>query len=242
LFERALALDAGSIEAQSWLATELASRALDGLTDTPAADIARAEELAMQAVTASPRNEHAHFAKGQVPRAQRRPREAISEYETVIAFNRNSVNALAALSWCKLYSGSIEEVIPVLEQVIRLSPRDPNIGAWYNRIGLVHLLQSRTDEAIIWLEKARSTNPALSSVRARLAAACALKGEIERADAELAEARRLNLDGRYSSIARLATAEYFKVPKIHALFETTYFAGLRKAGMPEERGRPTRRP
>ena len=27
LFERALALDAGSIEAQSWLATELASRA-----------------------------------------------------------------------------------------------------------------------------------------------------------------------------------------------------------------------
>jgi hypothetical protein len=24
------------------------------------------------------------------------------------------------------------------------------------------------------------------------------------------------------------------VPKIRALFETTYFAGLRKAGMPEE--------
>jgi hypothetical protein len=27
---------------------------------------------------------------------------------------------------------------------------------------------------------------------------------------------------------------YFGVPKIHALFETTFFAGLRKAGMPEE--------
>jgi hypothetical protein len=26
---------------------------------------------------------------------------------------------------------------------------------------------------------------------------------------------------------------YFGVPKIHALYENTYFAGLRKAGMPE---------
>src|SRR6266481_5984270 len=43
LFERALELDPGSVEAQSWLATELASRALDGLTDAAAADIARAE-------------------------------------------------------------------------------------------------------------------------------------------------------------------------------------------------------
>ena len=98
----------------------------------------------------------------------------------------------------------------------------------------MHLLRSRIDEAIIWFEKARSTNPALSSVHARLAAACALKGETERAAAELAEARRLNLDGRYSSIARLATAEYFSVPEIRTLFEVTYFAGLRKAGMSEE--------
>jgi hypothetical protein len=27
---------------------------------------------------------------------------------------------------------------------------------------------------------------------------------------------------------------YFGVPKIRALFEATYFPGLRKAGMPEE--------
>jgi hypothetical protein len=27
---------------------------------------------------------------------------------------------------------------------------------------------------------------------------------------------------------------YFGVPKIRALYEATYFAGLRKAGMPQE--------
>jgi adenylate cyclase len=232
LFERALVLDAGSIEAQSWLATELASRALDGLTDTPAADIARAEELAAQAVTASPRNQHAHFAKGQVLRAQHRPQEAIPEYETVIAFNRNHVNALAAIGWCKLYTGSIEEVIPLLEQAIRLSPRDPNIGAWYNRIGLVHLARSRIEEAILWFEKARSTNPVQSSVHAYLAACYALNGETDRAAAELAQARRLNRDGRYTSIARMGYQTM--MPMVRELFEATLLAGLRKAGMPEE--------
>ena len=84
------------------------------------------------------------------------------------------MNALAAIGWCKLYTGLIEEVIPLLEQAIHLSPRDPNIGAWYNRIGLVHLVQSRIGEAIVWFETALSTNPASSSVHSYLAASYAL--------------------------------------------------------------------
>ena len=46
------------------------------------------------------------------------------------------------------------------EQAIRLSPRDTAISIWYQWIGDVHLLQSHTDEAILWLEKARHANPA----------------------------------------------------------------------------------
>ena len=44
-----------------------------------------------------------------------------------------------------------------------------------------------------------------------LASAYALKGETERAAAELAEARRLSGDDRYSSIARLKAVGYFGV-------------------------------
>jgi len=98
----------------------------------------------------------------------------------------------------------------------------------------VHLLQSRTDEAIVWLEKARSANPAIPFFHIRLAAAYGLKGETGRAAAELAEARKLVGDDRYSSLARYTTGGYFGVPKVRALCEATYFAGLRKAGMPEE--------
>jgi hypothetical protein len=34
-------------------------------------------------------------------------------------------------------------------------------------------------------------------------------------------------------VARLRAKQYFGVPKIRASFEAAYFAGLRKAGMPE---------
>jgi tetratricopeptide (TPR) repeat protein len=196
--------------------------------------MSRAEELAGQALAAAPRSALAHFAKGEVLNAQDRFGEAIPEYETVLTIDRNFVGALNALAKCKMLTGSIEEVIPLAERSIRLNRRAPQIAIMYFRIGQVHLLQSRTDEAVVWLEKARSANPGLPYVHAALASAYALKDASERAAAELGEARGLNSDGRYSSIARLSDAQYFGVPKIRALFETTFFAGLRKAGMQEE--------
>jgi tetratricopeptide (TPR) repeat protein len=166
-------------------------------------------------------------------RAQGRLHEAIPEYETAIAINRNWTTAIYALSHCKLLTGSIEETIPLIEQAIRLSPRDPFIANWYGGIGRAHLVQSHIDDAISWFERARGANPCLVSARAFLAASYALKAQPERAAAELAEVRRLSGGGYYSSITRLRKTGYFGVPTILALFETTFFAGLREAGVPD---------
>jgi TolB-like protein/class 3 adenylate cyclase/tetratricopeptide (TPR) repeat protein len=234
-FEHALALDPQSVHAQSWLASALVDRVLNGMSRSAAIDLARADRLAVQALTASPRNAHAHLAKGSVLRAKNRWEEAIREFETALGLNRNMLRALHELAWCKLHTGSIEEAIPLEEQAIRLSPRDPGVGYRYGLIGTVHLLQSRIDEAIIWLEKARSAVPAASDVRSRLASAYALKGETERAAAELAEARRLDGGDHFSNIANLKARRWRSWgPKTRALFEATWFAGLRKAGMPDE--------
>jgi len=143
------------------------------------------------------------------------------------------VGALNDLGFCKLFTGSIDEVIPLVDQAIRLSLRDPAIGHSYFAIGIVHLLQSRTDEAILWLEKARHHSPRFPLPHGYLASAYALKGESEHAAAELAEARKLSSDGRYSSIAHVRAIGIYRVPKALALFETTYFDGLRKACVPE---------
>ena len=233
LFERALALDPQSVAARSWLALTLANRVINQMTDRTAGDIARAKELIGEALAESPRSATVHFAKGEVLRAEKQYEEAVPEYEMVLALDRNSASALLALGHSKLMIGSIEELIPLVEQAMRLSPRDPQIAVMYYRIGEVHLLQSSTDKAIPCFEKARSANPELHYVHAFLASAYALNGETERAAAELAEARRLVGDDQYSSIARLKTG-YLGVPKIRALFEATLLVGLRKAGVPEE--------
>jgi TolB-like protein/DNA-binding winged helix-turn-helix (wHTH) protein len=240
LFQHALALDPRSVEAQSLLAAALANRATDGMADSAAADMARAESLAAQTLAASPNNPLAHLIKGGVLRWRGRCVEAMTEYEMVIASDPNAAGARANLGLCKLLTGSIEETIPLEEQAIRLSPRDVGIDVWYDWIGRVHLLQSRTGEAIVWFERARNANPGQPFHHAYLASAYGLNGEYKRAAAELSEARRLISDNRYSSISHLrgfgfgASGGYWGVPKIRDLFERTYFVGLRKAGMPEE--------
>ena len=233
LYERALELDSGSQKVQSFLAWQLAARVIDQMTDTAAADLARAETLADRALNVFPDTALTHFAKAQVLHAQQRYEEAIPEYETVLAINRNWVHAIATLGSCKFITGAIEESIPAQERAIRLSPRDPRIWQYYFWIGQVHLLQSSTDEAILWFEKARSANPEHPLPHAYLASAYGLAAEIEQAVGELTEARKLGSDDRYASIASLMAVGPFGVPKIRALFEATYFVGLRKAGMPE---------
>jgi adenylate cyclase len=236
LFERALALDPESVESLSLLANSLVGRVLDGMSGSAAADLERADELIGQTLAAFPRSAYVHLVKGKVLLAQNRWDEAVPEFETALRLNRNLVWALHELAWCRLYAGSIVEVIPLEQQAIRLSPRDPNIGWWYYMIGTVHLLQSHTDGAIGWLEQARSSLPAAPFIRGRLASAYALRGETERASAELAEVRRLDGGDLFSSIAHLKAAPggWWGAPKTRALFEATYFAGLRKAGMPDE--------
>ena len=236
LFEHALALDPESVEAQSRLANALVVRVLNGMAGSPAADLARAEGLIDQALATSPRYAFAHHVKGHVLLALRGWEEAIAEYEAALASNHNLVAALHGLALCKLCAGSIGEVPQLMEQAIRLSPRDPGIGHCYDLIGIVHLLQSHIEEAIVWLEKARGALPGVPVFHSHLASAYALSGEAERASAELAEARRLGRGDFVWSIARVKASGVLRMstPKTLALAELTFLAGLRKAGMPEE--------
>ncbi len=234
LFERALTLDVHSAGAQAYLATTLMNRALANIGETDAADYARAEDLVTQALAASPRSAIAHYAKGQLRRAQGRFAEAIGEYETVLSLDRNSTDALFALGIAKLFAGAIDETIPLEKQVIRLSPRDRLLGSVYAQIGRVHLMQSRTEDAIVWLEKAQGDVPGLPYIHAWLAAAYGLRGETERGAGALAEARRLGWSFRDIAHIRTSAATIGASPKYRELLEATMVPGLRKAGLPEE--------
>jgi TolB-like protein len=142
-YERALVLDSASPEAQAHLATALAFRIQDFVPESADADLARAELLARQALMLSPRSVRAHYAMAEVFRTQRSYTEAISEYEEVLAIDRNSVDALASLGRCRTYIGPVDDAINAQQQAMWLSPRDPALFNWYFRIGEAHLVQSR---------------------------------------------------------------------------------------------------
>jgi tetratricopeptide (TPR) repeat protein len=108
--------------------------------------------------------------------------EAIGYFERALAHDPGSVAAKASLAGTlagRVLEGMTETRAADLERA------EANM---YNRIGIAYLLQSRTDEAIVWLEKAREANPTRSFPYAGLASAHALEGDIERASAELADA------------------------------------------------------
>jgi TolB-like protein/class 3 adenylate cyclase/Tfp pilus assembly protein PilF len=231
LLERALALDPRSVDTQAVLAVALIDRVLEQVSDSVDADIERAERLVAQVLGASPSHALGHFARGQILRAQHRFEAAIAEYETAIAANRNWVVAIAALGICKYFAGALDAAIPAQELAIRLSPRDPRVPNWYWRIGMVHLLQSRIDSAILWLEKARTANQRLPGPHAWLASAYALKGDLRRAATELEEARQLSHDNRYATIARYQSS--FGSGMTAPLTESSFLDGLRMAGVPE---------
>jgi len=68
-----------------------------------------------------------------------------------------------------------------------------------------------------------------------LAGALGLKGDVDEARAEIAEA--LKLKPEVNSIARwraIGPTLGLGDPRLQALMEKTVYAGLRKAGMPEE--------
>ena len=105
---------------------------------------------------------------------------------------------------------------------------------WYTWIGFVHLMQSRIDEAIAWLEKGRSAQPRVSPPHWLLAAAYGFKGDRGRARAELADAVTLTGSDRYSSIVRIRDNGDWYTSALRDRMETVFFPGLRAAGLPEE--------
>jgi adenylate cyclase len=108
---------------------------LSWMSDSPADDVHRAEELVDQALAGSPRYAFAHYIKGAVLRAQNRWQDAISEDETALALDRNLIGAIYELAYCKVLAGSLDEVIPLVERAIASAPAIPASAIGTSRSG-----------------------------------------------------------------------------------------------------------
>ena len=232
MYERAVQLDGHLPRALAYLAGVLAGKVLDGFSDAPDDDLRRASELVSRALAIDPNYADAHHEKAQILRAQKHFEEAIAEYETEIALNPLSVSGMSHLARAEILIGEPAKAIPLLEEAMKLSPRDPGIGLTQYRLGLANLLVGNVDEAIRWNEKAVLTYYEPADAYQDLAAALGLKGDKTAAQAALAEAVKRN--PVYATISGVRSTRLSNRPKYGELAEQTIIEGLRKAGVPEE--------
>jgi adenylate cyclase len=235
LLERALILDSGSTDARILIANILLTDITNGLSSSAAQDEARAEQLIREALECDPNRSLAYLLIGLLRRVQGQWAEAQAEFETAIALDQNNARAIHQLGMTLLIQGNPEAATPYLEKAIRLDPRSPFIFVSYANLAGCHLFLDRTDEAVNLYRKARALNPGIWFVHILLAGALGLRGDIDEAKNEIAETLKLKPDA--NSIARLRAinvTQGFGSPQIQALRDKTIYAGLRRAGFPEE--------
>jgi adenylate cyclase len=231
--ERALEIDPGLVEAKLGIAATLDGRLTNGWSSSIEEDQARAERLLQEVLEHDPNDPRAHISLGVLRRFQNRLGEARIELETGIALDRNHTLALRNLGLTLMQMGKPEEAIPYIEKSIRLSPHAPYIVNNYGALGQCHLLIGHLDHAIELLRRVRAADPRSFGIHLSLAGALGLRGDLDEAKAEIAEAIKLKPEVN-SLAAWRAHRPWETNPQFTALADKTVYAGLRRAGFPDE--------
>jgi TolB-like protein len=230
LFEAALRLDNQNVDALIGLSITHSSEVINLTSDKPAEQIRLADAAISKALAIAPDNAHAHYARARLLYASRATEQALRECELAISLDRNFAWAHAWAGFMKLLLGRAEETEAHVAEAMRLSPRDPRLGAWFTFSGISDLYLGRLDQAIDRLQKCVELSPKEMFVYLYLAAALALSGRANEAAEACAIWRRSHPN---FTVAKFRAETRGGNPIYLAQRERVY-EGLRRAGMPEE--------
>jgi TolB-like protein len=198
LFEQALNLDRTNADALAGAARVDAIDYAFGWSDQSADVYARAMQRADQALALNPNQARAHYTKALLIMFKAKPNDAASANE-IIAEAEASLRADPSYPWGywpmavgEMLLGHYEQSISHLEQAMRISPRDSNLGPFHEVMGRALLGLGRFDAAV--QEGLKAVDLGDRSVRsyAALAAFYAAADRAPEAKAALAEAMKLN--------------------------------------------------
>jgi adenylate cyclase len=222
VFDQALKIDRNDPDALAGSAYTYFIDFLYGWSDAPTDYEAKVVGQANRAIARDPDNVRAYFVKATYLSVSGRPSEALGVADAGLATNPNFVLLLAPRAGAEISLGRFEQAKADAERAMRLSPRDPYIGIFYNLTGFAELDLGHVDAAIDEFHKAIDSGFRTYFVYAHLSAAYAQSGKIDEAKEALAEARRLN--------PKLTVKWMIE----HLGDSPAVSEGLRKAGLPEE--------
>ena len=231
MFERALALDPHNARAMTGLATALLVRPYAGWSDDPAADVARAEKTAEDALALRPDDSDAHMVKSYLFETKSQTRAALAEAETAAGDDPNNARAIAQAGFLGSYFGHSEDGVAAVETALRLSPHDPTAPIMQVHLCYLHGWLAQWEQSIEWCEKALANNvKERGNALAALAVANAWAGHDKDAKDAVAELRKVDPAFTVKTVAGWHPSDD---PTFKAQF-ARYLEGLRKAGLPEE--------
>jgi adenylate cyclase len=229
-FEQAFESDPSSVGAKYGIANVLMSNVLDGWSLAPEQDKLRAEQLLTEILRDDADNADARAHMGTLRRAQGRLIDSRIELEIAVGLAPNNIHAIGHLGITLTFLGHPEAAVPLIERCLRLAPHDRNTPVNQAVLGLCKILLGDVDEAVIWLRKARAGNPRLFYIHAFLAAALALRDELDEADDALRQAVKIRPE--FGSKPDLDAVLRESSPQYLALWRKTVYAGLIRAGLP----------
>jgi tetratricopeptide (TPR) repeat protein len=232
LCEKALEIDPKNVIALAFLSIKFGSRVQEYMSVDRDADLARSDEFAARALAIDPNNAYAFVGRAFALVAQARFEEAGITAEHALVLAPSLIEAYNLQTLIDLYTGNADKVIESADKAMRLSPRDPLLFNLIALKGTAYFMRREDQQAIELFRRANALNPSPTPNYLYLAAAQALSGR--EADARETLKRYLAIPSvRTRSIAAWKARTYSTNPTYLAMRERVY-AGLRKAGMPEQ--------
>jgi adenylate cyclase len=210
LFATSLKMDGQLVDSLIGLAYVLVASAAQEWSDSPDQDVDRAEELVDKALALEPKVAAAHRVRSWILGFRNQLPESIAAAETAIALNRNDSMAHRLLALFELQAGRADRSRAVIEQAMRLSPRDPNHWGSLSILARAQIALGESEAALINLRAAILANPSANFVRLYFATAHGRMGRDREARESIAEYLRMSpnlMDGKSEAVKTVIKAQ-----------------------------------
>lgn len=188
LMTKATELDPNYATTHALLAEAIYSQVVQGWTEFPDRELARAEELARRAIALAPDEPDGHRTLGRILLIRTEYNQARNALQRAIDLNPSDANALAVRGALQSFDGDLPGAIKSLELALKYDPMlQPN---YHFDLAISYYLARRHEDALRVAERGISRFPNFAMFNVPAAAAAAQLGRQEQAVLYVAEIRR----------------------------------------------------